>query len=99
MQLRDDFAKHVSELHNPIERPYSKEIDNKLFNNIKDVEHLNKEIANVNPDYLTFLPAYFWVFYFVVGFIFLLSCSSLFLLMDYYLYKVLIYLYWFWMFL
>jgi hypothetical protein len=23
MQLRDDFATHVSELHNPIDRPYT----------------------------------------------------------------------------
>ena len=57
MQLRDDFATHISELHSPLERPYSKDIDIKLFNSIESVEHLNKEIANVNPDYLTFLPA------------------------------------------
>ena len=82
MQLRDDFAKHISELHNPIERPYSKEIDNKLFNNIKDVEHLNKEIINVNPDYLAFLPAYFWVFYFAIGWVYFSSFMFLIISID-----------------
>ena len=53
MQLRDDFAIHISELNDPLERPYSKGVDNKLFDNIEDVEHLNKEIQNINPDYLT----------------------------------------------
>lgn len=37
MQLRDDFAKHTSELNDPLERPYSKDIDYKLFDNIEDV--------------------------------------------------------------
>ena len=67
MQLRNDFATHISELNNPIERPYSKNIDRKLFEKTEDVEHLNQEIHDVNPDYLTFLPAYFWVFYFAIG--------------------------------
>ncbi|MGO2125831.1 DUF6708 domain-containing protein [Psychrobacter sp.] len=70
MQLRDDFATHISELHNPIDRPYSKEIDQKLFEEVEDVEHLNQEIHDVNPDYLTFLPAYFWVFYFAIGWVY-----------------------------
>ena len=62
MQLRDDFAKHISELHNPIDRPYTASIDKSLLKNTEDVKHLNKEIQNINPDYLTFLPAYFWMF-------------------------------------
>ena len=70
MQLRDDFAKHISELHNPIDRPYTASIDKSLLENTEDIEHLNKEIHDVNPDYLTFLPAYFWVFYFVIGWIY-----------------------------
>ncbi|WP_201512426.1 DUF6708 domain-containing protein [Psychrobacter alimentarius] len=73
MQLRDDFAKHISELHNPIDRPYTASIDKSLLENIEDVEHLNKEIHDVNPDYLTFLPAYFWVFYFAIGWIYFSS--------------------------
>ena len=44
MQLRDDFATHISELHNPIDRPYSKEIDQKVVREHEDVEHLNQEI-------------------------------------------------------
>ena len=70
MQLRDDFAIHISELNDPLERPYSKGVDNKLFDSIEDVEHLSKEIQNINPDYLTFLPAYFWVFYFAIGWVY-----------------------------
>ena len=27
MQLRDDFATHLSKLHNPIDRPYTASID------------------------------------------------------------------------
>lgn len=73
MQLRDDFAKHISELNDPLERPYSKGIDNELFKNIEDIEHLNKEIANINPDYLTFLPSYFWIFYFAIGWVYFFS--------------------------
>lgn len=73
MQLRDDFAKHISELHNPIDRPYTASIDKSLLENIEDVEHLNKEVHDVNPDYLTFLPAYFWVFYFAIGWIYFSS--------------------------
>ncbi|ERL54915.1 hypothetical protein [Psychrobacter aquaticus] len=70
MQLRDDFAKHISELHNPIDRPYTASIDKSLLKNTEDIEHLNKEIHDVNPDYLTFLPAYFWVFYFAIGWVY-----------------------------
>ena len=73
MQLRDDFAKHISELHNPIDRPYTASIDKSLLENTEDIEHLNKEIHDVNPDYLTFLPAYFWVFYFVIGWVYFSS--------------------------
>ena len=73
MQLRDDFAKHISELNDPLERPYSKDIDYKLFDNIGDVQHLNKEIHNINPDYLTFLPTYFWMFYFAIGWVYFSS--------------------------
>ena len=69
MQLRDDFAKHISELHNPIDRPYTTSIDKSLLESTEDIEHLNKEIHDINPDYLTFLPAYFWVFYFVIGWV------------------------------
>ena len=86
MQLRDDFATHISELHNPIDRPYSKEIDQKLFEEVEDVEHLNQEIHDVNPDYLTFLPAYFWVFYFAIGWVyfsvFMFSVMSLIVVGD-----------------
>ena len=73
MQLRDDFAKHISELHNPIDRPYTTSIDKSLLESTEDIEHLNKEIHDVNPDYLTFLPAYFWVFYFAIGWIYFSS--------------------------
>ncbi|MGP4120762.1 hypothetical protein ACT3N8_13195 [Psychrobacter aquimaris] len=70
MQLRDDFTQHISELHNPIDRPYTASIDKSLLENTEDIEHLNKEIHDVNPDYLTFLPAYFWVFYFAIGWVY-----------------------------
>ena len=70
MQLRDDFATHLSELHNPIDRPYTASIDKSLLKSTEEIEHLNKEIHDVNPDYLTFLPAYFWVFYFAIGWIY-----------------------------
>ncbi|MBH0085455.1 hypothetical protein I6E84_04395 [Psychrobacter sp. SCQQ22] len=67
MQLRDDFAQHISELNDPLERPYTASIDKSLLKNTEDIEHLNKEIHDVNPDYLTFLPAYFWYFYFIIA--------------------------------
>ena len=73
MQLRDDFAKHISELHNPIDRPYTASIDKSLLKNTEDVKHLNKEIQNINPDYLTFLPAYFWMFYFAISWVYFFS--------------------------
>lgn len=73
MQLRDDFATHISELNDPLERPYSKNIDTSLLESIDDIEHLNKEIQNINPDYLTFLPAYFWMFYFAIGWVYFSS--------------------------
>lgn len=31
MQLRNDFATHISELNNPIERPYTTSIDKRLL--------------------------------------------------------------------
>ena len=43
MQLRDDFAKHISELNDPLERPYSKDIDNSLLQSIDDISHLIKK--------------------------------------------------------
>ena len=46
MQLRDDFAKHISELHNPIDRPYTASIDKSLLETTEDIEHLNKEIQD-----------------------------------------------------
>ncbi|MGP5658573.1 hypothetical protein, partial [Psychrobacter celer] len=73
MQLRNDFATHISELNNPIERPYTTSIDKSLLESTEDIEHLNKEIHDVNPDYLTFLPAYFWVFYFAIGWVYFSS--------------------------
>ncbi|MBE0446036.1 DUF6708 domain-containing protein [Psychrobacter sp. FME5] len=86
MQLRDDFATHVSELHNPIDRPYTASIDKSLLESTEDIEHLNKEIHDVNPDYLTFLPAYFWVFYFAIGWVyfsvFMFSVMSLIVVGD-----------------
>lgn len=33
MQLRDDFATHIRELNDPLERPYSKNIDTSLLVN------------------------------------------------------------------
>ena len=73
MQIRDDFAKHISELNDPLERPYSEKINKKLLDNVEDVQHLNKEIHNINPDYLTFLPTYFWMFYFAIGWVYFSS--------------------------
>ncbi|MDE0490900.1 hypothetical protein NK638_04995 [Psychrobacter sp. A3] len=73
MQLRNDFATHISELNNPIDRPYTTSIDKSLLESTEDIEHLNKEIHDVNPDYLTFLPAYFWVFYFAIGWVYFSS--------------------------
>ena len=76
MQLRDDFSKHISELNNPLERPYSKDIDTSLLKNIDDINHLNKEIQHINPDYMTFLPSYFWYWYFCIAWVYV---STLFL--------------------
>jgi len=59
MQLHNDFAAHISELDNPIDRPYSQPINKKLLTdseNIDDINYLNKEIQDINPDCLTFLP-------------------------------------------
>ena len=71
MQLRDDFAKHISELNEPLERPYTQPIGNTLLNDHKsDIGYLNREIHNINPDYLTFFPAYFWYFYFAIGWVY-----------------------------
>ena len=82
MQLRDDFSKHISELNNPLERPYSRDIDTSLLKNIDDINHLNKEIQNINPDYMTFLPAYFWVLYFAIGWIYFSSFMFLIISTD-----------------
>ncbi len=51
MQLRDDFAKHISELNNPIDRPYTTSIDKSLLESTEDIEHLNKEIHDVNREF------------------------------------------------
>ena len=44
MQLRDDFATHIRELNDPLERPYSKNIDTSLLESIeppRDCRRLN----------------------------------------------------------
>ena len=61
------FAKHINELQEVLESPYSSEIDKALLKDSEDIEHLNKEIANINPDYLTFFPSYFWYWYFCIA--------------------------------
>lgn len=77
MQLHNDFATHISELNEPLERPYTQPIEKTLFNDHKsDISYLNREIHNLNPDYLTFFPAYFWYFYFAIGWVYV---SALFL--------------------
>lgn len=73
MQLRDDFAKHTSELQEVLESPYSSKIDKALLKDSEDIEHLNKEIQHVNPNYMTFLPSYFWYWYFGVGWVYFSS--------------------------
>ena len=47
VQLHSDFAEHISELDNPIDRPYSQPIDKDLLTQEEDIEHLNKEIHNI----------------------------------------------------
>lgn len=64
------FAKHINELQEVLESPYSSKIDKTLLKDSEDIEHLNKEIANVNPDYLTFFPSYFWYYYFGIGWVY-----------------------------
>lgn len=68
-----NFAKHINELQEVLESPYSSEIDKTLLDSDEDVEHLNKEIANINPDYMTFFPSYFWYWYFGIGWIYFSS--------------------------
>uniref|UniRef100_UPI0025998625 DUF6708 domain-containing protein n=1 Tax=uncultured Psychrobacter sp. TaxID=259303 RepID=UPI0025998625 len=53
-----------------LESPYSSKIDKTLLKDSEDIEHLNKEIANINPDYLTFFPSYFWYWYFGIGWVY-----------------------------
>ncbi|OLF39377.1 hypothetical protein [Psychrobacter sp. Cmf 22.2] len=64
------FAKHINELQEVLESPYSSKIDKTLLKDSEDIEHLNKEIANINPDYLTFFPSYFWYWYFGIGWVY-----------------------------
>ena len=74
MQLRNDFSIHISELNNPLAHPYSQPIDKTLLNdNEIDIDCFNREIHNINPDYLTFFPAYFWYFYFAIGWVYFSS--------------------------
>ncbi|GAF63045.1 hypothetical protein JCM18903_3168 [Psychrobacter sp. JCM 18903] len=68
------FAKHINELQEVLESPYSSKIDKALLKDSEDIEHLNKEIANINPDYMTFLPSYFWYWYFGIGWVYFSSC-------------------------
>ncbi|MGP5120246.1 hypothetical protein ACTXJF_09320 [Psychrobacter alimentarius] len=72
MNTRKDseFAKHISELQSPLDKPYSKKIDYDLFKSDDDTQYLNKQIHNVNPDCLTFLPDFFWYFYFCIGWVY-----------------------------
>ncbi|WP_227430091.1 DUF6708 domain-containing protein [Psychrobacter sp. I-STPA6b] len=65
-----ELAKHIRELQTTLERPYSQEIDKSLLDNKAEVDFLNKEIANINPDYMTFFPSYFWYFYFGIGWLY-----------------------------
>lgn len=65
-----EFAKHINELQEVLESPYSSEINKGLLEEGEDIEHLNKEIANINPDYMTFLPSYFWYWYFCIGWVY-----------------------------
>ncbi|MEN2750591.1 hypothetical protein AAIR29_02980 [Psychrobacter sp. FBL11] len=65
------FAKHINELQEVLESPYSSKIDKTLLKDSEDIEHLNKEIANINPDYMTFLPSYFWYYYFGIGWVYI----------------------------
>lgn len=62
-----NFAKHINELQEVLESPYSSEINKTLLDSDEDIEHLNKEIANINPDYMTFFPSYFWYWYWYFG--------------------------------
>lgn len=68
-----EFAKHVNELQEVLESPDSSEINKSLLEEGEDIEHLNKEIANINPDYMTFLPSYFWYWYFCIAWIYFSS--------------------------
>lgn len=68
-----ELAKHIRELQTTLERPYSQEIDKSLLDNKAEVDFLNKEIANINPDYMSFFPSYFWYFYFGIGWLYFSS--------------------------
>ncbi|MBE0444813.1 hypothetical protein [Psychrobacter sp. FME5] len=68
-----NFAKHINELQEVLESPYSSEINKTLLDSDEDVEHLNKEITNINPDYMSFFPSYFWYWYFGIGWIYFSS--------------------------
>ncbi|WP_227430092.1 DUF6708 domain-containing protein [Psychrobacter sp. I-STPA6b] len=70
MQLHTDFATHISELEQPLARPYSEPIDSSLLDSQADIQYLNKEVSSINPDYMTFFPAYFWLFYFAIGWVY-----------------------------
>ena len=50
----NEFAKHINELQEVLESPYSSEIDKGLLEEGEDIEHLNKEIANINRDHPIF---------------------------------------------
>ena len=71
-----EFAKHINELQVVLDSPYSKDIDKKLLESGDDINHLNKEIQHINPDYMTFLPSYFWYWYFCIVWVYV---STLFL--------------------
>lgn len=77
-----DFAKHINELQEVLESPYSSEINKSLLNSSEDIEHLNKEIANINPDYMTFFPSYFWYWYFGIGWVYFSSFMFFLLAID-----------------
>lgn len=68
-----NFAKHVNELQEVLESPYSSEINKSLLKSSEDIEHLNKEIHSINPDYMTFSPRYFWYWYFGIGWVYFSS--------------------------
>lgn len=40
MQLHNDFATHIRELYNPIDRPYSQPIDKKLLTDSDTIDDI-----------------------------------------------------------